>query len=448
MERTVQNVLPPGRYGLYFALLGLGMLLQVVADAGLQLYNVRTLAGHRQLLAKYFPYFLGLKLLLGVVFFALLLVVGWGLGYRGEAVTLLLLAGGVQFANSLVLYLRSNLAGLGRYGLETWFSVADKSFVILTVGALLIWAPGELTVARFAGLQLLGWLLTAGGLLVVVADRLPRRRPRFDRAKLFLLLRGGLPFALAAFLATAYTRADAVMIERLLPDGPTAADHYAAGYRLLDALNTFGWLTAGLLLPMFARRHGRGEDLRPLLRSGTHLLVAGGLLAAVPLFTYATSITELLYDFAEPRTGVILGWLALSFVAQCAGYAYGSLLSATGFIGRVNYVFVAGILLNVGGNLWALPRYGAAGAAVVTLLTQAFVAVVQAVLAHRWLGLPSGAVDWGRLADLGAGLAGLACGLGAVGWPWWLEILGLGLAGAGLAGGLGLVRAEDFRKFV
>ncbi|MEM6771591.1 MAG: polysaccharide biosynthesis protein, partial [Bacteroidota bacterium] len=45
VERTVQNILPEGDYGLYFSLLGLGMLLQVIADFGLQLYNSKELAG-------------------------------------------------------------------------------------------------------------------------------------------------------------------------------------------------------------------------------------------------------------------------------------------------------------------------------------------------------------------------------------------------------------------
>ena len=80
VERTVQNSLPEGDYGLYFALLGLGMLFQVIADFGLQLFNSRELAGHLHLLAQYFPYFVGLKLLLGSLFIAILLAEGIALG--------------------------------------------------------------------------------------------------------------------------------------------------------------------------------------------------------------------------------------------------------------------------------------------------------------------------------------------------------------------------------
>lgn len=443
VERVVQNTLPEGDYGLYFALLGLGMLLQVVADFGLQLYNSRVLAGHRQLLAKYFPYFIGLKLLLGSAFFLLLLPVGFALGYRGTALYLLAVAGAVQFFNSLVLYLRSNLSGLGKYALDGWFSILDKSLMILTVGGILVFAPTELTILRFAGLQLMSWAITAALLVLVVRDRLPRKRPKFRRATFLALLKGGAPYALAVFLATAYTRTDAIMIERLLADGPTAASHYAAGYRLLDALNMIGWLLAGLLIPMYARLHAQQESLEPLLRFSVQLLLAGSVCAAVPLALYAQPIVALLYDFAEPRTGHILLFLAGSFVAQCLNYAYGALLSATGFIGRMNRIYALGILLNLGGNWLVLPQYGAAGAAAVTLLTQGFIAVTQAVLAHRWLGLPARGIGWGKTLLLFTLLC--TCGLALLhfGIPWLMGCIGLGLGGLLLAFFLDLI---DFRQ--
>lgn len=445
IERVVQNLLPEGEYGLYFSLLGLGMLLQVVADFGLQLYNSRNLAGHRQLLAKYFPYFIGLKLVLGSAFFLVLLVVGWLLGYRGAEISLLAIAGAIQFFNSIVLYLRSNLSGLGKYALDGWFSICDKSLMILSVGAILLFAPEELTVYRFAGLQLLSWGITAILLVLAIGGRLPRKLPRFQRATFGALLKGGAPFALAVFLATAYTRLDAVMIERLLSDGAAAADHYAAGYRLLDAMNMIGWLLAGLLIPMYARLHTRKERVLPLLQFSVQLLLAGSLCAAVPLAFYAEEVIYLLYDFAEARTGWILTWLALTFVAQSLNYAYGSLLSATGFIGRMNKIYALGIVLNLGGNWLVLPHYGAPGAAAVTLLTQGFIALVQAALAHRWLELPAGGIAWGRLLLLLTALC--TCGLALirlVELPWLPSFFLLGTGGFLLAMALRLIEPKRF----
>ncbi|SEQ75478.1 oligosaccharide flippase family protein [Neolewinella agarilytica] len=444
VERMVQNLLPEGDYGLYFALLGLGMLLQVVADFGLQLYNSRELSGDREQLAQYFPYFIGLKIILGAAFFLVLLPVGWWLGYRGAEIYLLLIAGAVQFFNSVVLYLRSNLSGLGKYALDGWFSIMDKSLMILSVGGLLLFAPEELTITRFAGLQLASWGVTAVLLVVAIRDRLPRKLPRFDRATFGKLLRGGAPFALAVFLATAYTRTDAIMIERLLVDGAEAASHYAAAYRLLDALNMVGWLLAGLLIPMYARLQAEGKDEKPLLKFSVQLLLAGSVCAAVPLAFYSQPIVDLLYDFAESRTGLILLFLACSFVAQCLNYAYGSLLSARGFIGRMNKIYALGIVLNLGGNWLVLPIYGAPGAAAITLLTQSFIAVTQAVLAHRWLNIPAGTIAWWKTLLFATIFA--SCGLAFYHFaplPWLPACLLLGVLGLGGASLSGLI---DWRQ--
>lgn len=444
IERTVQNRLPEADYGLYFSLLGLAMILQVIADCGLQLYNSRTISGHRQLLAKYFPYFIALKAVLGVIFFVAVLLGGWALGYRRWEVGLLLLVATGQFLNSLVLYLRSSLAGLGRYALDSWFSILDKVLMIALIGSLLYFAPECLTIRLFAGTQVLCWLVTALALGILLRGKLQRWRPKFHGPTLALLLRGGAPYAIAILLMAAYTRTDAIMIERLLPDGAAAAGHYAAGYRLLDALNTVGWLLTGLLLPMYARLHARREDLSELLRFSVHLLVGGGILVGIAVAAFAEPIVGLLYDFAEPRTATILFFLGLAFIAQCLNYAYGGLLGATGLIGRMNYVFASGILLNVAGNLWVLPRYGAPGAAAVTLVTQSFVALVQAGLAHRWLGLAASTVGWGRLLLLGLLVALTALGVTAylpAGW-----VIRLVVVTAAGAGWLFLLRLLNLRE--
>lgn len=438
VERVVQNTLPEGEYGLYFSLLGLGMLLQVVADFGLQLYNSRELSGDRERLAAWFPHFFGLKLILGSAFFPLLLLVGWWMGYRGDEMSLLVLAGAIQFFNSIVLYLRSNLSGLGRYALDGWFSIFDKALVILVVGGWLLLTPETLTIFRFASVQLMAWGITAIGLVVAIWDRLPHKKPAFDPQKMRELLKGGAPFALAVFLTVAFSQVDAVMVERLLPDGDVQAGHYAAGYRLLNAMNMVGWLLAGLLIPMYARLTAAGESVQPLLRFSARLLFVGSVCLVVPLFLTAQPVVELLYDFANESTGLILMALSLTFVAQCVNYAYGSLLSATGLIGRMNYVYVVGVVINIGGNWLLLPAYGAVGAAIMTLVTQSFISLTQLILAHRWLGIPVSAVGPTPplLFALLLGTCGLALMALQVSWVVSFVLLGGGGLFAAISSGL------------
>lgn len=446
VEREVQNALPEGQYGLYFSLFNFSMLLQLVADFGLQLYNSRNLAGYRHLLTKYFPYFLGLKLALALAFLLALFVGAVVLGYPVAIWGLLLIIGLNQLLMSLLLFLRSNLTGTGRYRADSWISVVDKVLMLLLVGGLLLFARDHLTVFTFAGAQTLSWLfsvLLAGSLL---AGSLPRFLPRWNRAIAYSLLRKSAPFALAVFLMTAYTRTDAVMIERLLPDGRAQADHYAAAYRLLDAVNMLGYLLSGLLLPMFARLIAQKESVHALLRLSLPTVLAGALVLTIPMAYYATPIVYQLYDFADARTAAMLAILIFSFVAMCTNYVYGALLGAADELKRMNRIFAWGCGINIVGNLLVLPRYGAVGAAAVTTFTQSFIAIAQAILAHRQLHIPAGLLPWGRLLLLLTSLLGLNLLL--------LPLLGLAyywLIALGLLGGLGLtflLGALDVRQWM
>jgi O-antigen/teichoic acid export membrane protein len=83
IDRTVQNTLPEGEYGLYFTLFNFAFLFQVVSDFGLHNFNARHVAQSRHLLGKYFPHLFSLKLLLGLGFFLLLALVGGTMGFSG-----------------------------------------------------------------------------------------------------------------------------------------------------------------------------------------------------------------------------------------------------------------------------------------------------------------------------------------------------------------------------
>lgn len=394
VEREVQNILPAGQYGLYFSLFNLSMLLQLLADFGLQLYNSRNLSGHRQLLTKYFPYFLGVKLLLGAFFFLALFTTGYWLGYNRMAFALLCIVGINQLLMSLLLFLRSNLTGMGRYRTDSWVSVLDKLLMLLLVGGLLLFARQQLSVYSFALAQTLSWFISVLVVFVLLKKQLVNWRPKWKPAQYRSLLRKSFPFAMAVFLMTAYTRIDAVMIERLLADGALQADHYAAAYRLLDAVNMFGYLISGLLLPMFARLLSQDESPHPLLQLSLPTVLAGALIVSLPLAVWAKPLVYWLYDFADDRTGQILALLIFSFTAMCVNYVYGALLGAANELKRMNYIFTLGCLINLLGNWWVLPHYGAVGAAAITTLTQSFIALAQAILAHQRLRLSLGIFPW------------------------------------------------------
>jgi O-antigen/teichoic acid export membrane protein len=388
IDRTVQNVLPPADYGLYFTLFNFSWLFQIFADFGLQNYNSRELAQARGRLVKYFPHLLLLKLALCGLYLLVVLGVGVLWGYERVAIGLLAMIGLNQALQSLQLYLRSNLAGLGFYRADSVVSVLDKAFVILICGGLLIGLP-QFRIEYFVLSQTAAWLLTMGLTYGLLRSRLRGIRLQWRPRTLLVLLRRSAPFALVVFLMTIYTRIDAVMLERLHPEGRVEAAVYAMGYRLLDAANVFGFAVAGLLLPMFARQLAKREDVRPLLFGSGGAVLVVAVMAALVIGRWATEVITFLYVNGGPRGGVVLQYLMVAFVATSGGYVFGTFLTAAGKLRRLNGLFLLGILLNVGLNWWLIPTQGAIGAALATAGTQWLILGGQLLIASRMWSQPA-----------------------------------------------------------
>jgi O-antigen/teichoic acid export membrane protein len=60
---------------------------------------------------------------------------------------------------------------------------------------------------------------------------------------------------------------DVFMLDRLIPDEGYEAGVYASTFRLFDAGNSFTYLFAVLLLPMFSRLISLNEPIKNLFRS-------------------------------------------------------------------------------------------------------------------------------------------------------------------------------------
>ncbi len=405
VDLTVQNTVGPERYGLFFALFNFTYLFQIINDFGIQNYNNRLIAQHRSLVHRFLPRILSLKLVLALLYFAAILLGARLAGYGQQYDRLLLMIGGIHLIFGVLFYMRTNLSGLGFYRRDSIISALDKLLMILLCGVLL-GTPrlrAQFRIEWFIGAQTLSYLLSIGWALVFLGPRVRSLRLRFEPRFWRLILRESYPFALVIFLMTLYTRIDGVMIERLLANGEYEAGVYAAGYRLLDALNMIGFLFAGLLLPMFARLLKEGQPVAPLAGFSFRLIWAGSITAAASAYFFQQPVMQLLYTGADAYWGEVMGILLLTFVAVSGTYIWGTLLTANGNLRLLNRLLLLGVVGNVVLNLALIPTYRALGAAVATVLTQFALLLAQLILAQRAFGLDW---RWGAVARVG-GFAGL-----------------------------------------
>lgn len=432
IDRTVQNTVSESDYGLYFALFNFTFLFQIVNDFGIQNYNSRNIAQHRQLLVKYVPNFIVLKGSLSLVYLVLVLGFGWWAGYTLPHFSLLLFIAFNQILFSLVLYLRSNVTGLGHYRLDSLLSVTDRLLLILICGFLL-WGnvlPGPFRIEWFVWAQTTSLGITALLALGIVFRRLPRLSLKLRPAFLRYLLRASAPYALSIFLMSAYYRLDGIMIEQLLSDGAREAGLYASAYRLYEAANMVGFLFAGLLLPIFSRMLKEQSLIAPLVYFSFKLIVMSGIILLLSVWSYSTEIMQLLYESGSVYSGRILFYLCGSYLAVSGTYVFGTLLVAGGHTRQLNYVFAIGLAINLTLNLLLIPSMKAEGAAMATLATQIFIIGGELFVARQRLQLTIPWSVWGQLAGAAALLSGVAWSMRLwvnVAWYWsFLIILGVG----------------------
>ena len=402
VDLGVQNAVGTAAYGRYATWYAFALLFGVVYDLGLHNYNAIAVSRDPASLRERLPVTLSLKLVLSLAFGALVVGAAYAAGARGRDLGLAALAAAYHAALSLWQLLRTNLGAQGRHRVNSLLGVVDKALLVLGLGAVLLvpaWRAG-LTVEGFFAAQLAA--LGVATALTLAATRLApgQRWWRWDWAAARGLVAAALPYGLVLLLTTAFTRLDVVMVEALAPAGrgDFAAGVYAAAYRLLDAVNVAGVLLAGLLLPMLTQAVARREPAAALMRQASGYLLAVGIGVAAWTSLHGPALAGALYAEAAEASGRVLAWLMWSGLGVGLAYVHGSYLLARGRLRALNVTFAVALAANLALNAWLIPRYGPAGAAAATVVTQGGVGALEAGLARRLEGEAVVPAAWRLLA--------------------------------------------------
>ena len=389
IDRTVQNVVGAEQYGFYFALFNFSLILNILLDLGITNYNNRNISQNESGLTLNFSNIFTLRLILGVFYFVVSMAAAWLCNYNSHQLAMLMFLTFNQFLLALILYLRSNLAGLQLFKTDSIMSVLDR-VVMIVICSLLLW--GNITsqpfrIEWFVYAQTGAYLLTAAVAFVLVFIHAPTFRPTFNLQFSLEVLRKSFPFALLTLLMSLYNRIDSVMLERLLPDGKVQAGIYAQAFRISDACCMFALLFANLLLPMFSRMIKQRENVAGLLKLSTVAMAVPVVAGAAACVFYRGQVMDLLYSNHVAESAPIFALLISGFVTISMVYIYGTLLTANGSLRQLNIVAFCGMVFNIAMNFVLIPRYGALGAAIVSLATQSLTAFAQIAIAFSIFGL-------------------------------------------------------------
>lgn len=392
IDRNVQLRTGYEQYGAYQALFNLGLIFQILLDFGLTQYSGKKIAAHPTRIRYLFSSMFWLRLLLGLAYAVIVFAFALLLGYRAAQLSLLSGVLGIQFLNSMLVFLRSNVAALQYFKMDGLLAVVDRVLMILLCGSLLLFSGffGAFQIEWFVWSQIICYFIAALLAFVVLLRISPAGIHFYFRPGLFKsVFRESMPFALLVLLMSVYMRSDSVMIERVCgASGRYQAGLYASAFRLLDVCNIFGLMFAGVLLPVFARMIARKESVAPIVKLSVNIMMPLSFIVAVVSLFWGNQIMEWLYHQQDAGQGTLFALLMWSFPPYCLMYIYSTLLTAKGSLARLNILSAGVVVLNLTLHYILISAFQAKGAAITVLVCEWLVAAGVIVSAHQLFGLP------------------------------------------------------------
>lgn len=389
IDRVVQNSVGPETYGPYFAVFNYSFIFNVILDFGINNFNNRAISRNNKRVGEYMYNLVLVKVVLCFVYLAVTFGAAAWWGIKSEQARMLFFLCLNQILLSGILYFRSSIAALQMFKIDSFVSVFDRLLTIIFCLVLLYAEPfkSNFNIMWFIYAQSVALFITMliGALVLVGKTKIHVKLWRWKYTR--SILWKSAPFAMLGLMMGIYSRIDAIMIQNMLPETNDINAYetgvYAAGFRMLDAINMFGYMFATLLLPLFASMIRKRQNIQPLVALSSDLLYVGSVGIGAVCFFFSKDIMLMLYPKSTAYWWDVFAWLMLTFIPIASVYVYGTLLTAYGNLKMLNSIAIAGAVFNIVVNLYMIPAYGAWGATIATLITQGLVALAHIVVATR-----------------------------------------------------------------
>ena len=257
------------------------------------------------------------------------------------------------------------------------YTVIAKNCVFLLMALVkVVFILSHASVILFAWIALAETVL--GGVGLIFAYRHLGRKLTEWRSTLSCCLRllgDSWPMILSGFSVAIYMKIDQVMLGDMAGNG--AVGIYTSATKLTEIWYMVPMVIVSSVFPAIVQSREQDEQLyyRRITRLFS-LMAAASLPIAIPVSLCSSWVVKLLYGAGYQAAGPVLAvhiWASL-FVFY--GVAQGS-WDLTENLTRLAMVrIVIGAIVNILLNLWLIPVYGALGAAVATVVSQALAAVI------------------------------------------------------------------------
>jgi len=400
IDAEVQNTVGDAEYGIYFSLLNFSFLFNILLDFGINNFTTKNVAQHPEAASNYLNKVLTFRFILFGLYAVVSYAIAYLLNWDNREIYLLSFLILNQFIITLIAYARSHFGGLLMFRTDAIISVLDRFLLIIFCG-ILLYVPmtdAPFRIEWFIWIQTVCYAITLAVAAIMLFSKFGVPKLKFNPAFSYSIIKKSFPYALLIFLMMIYTRIDSVMVERMLINGQAEAGYYAKGFRLLNALFMFAMIFSSLLFPIFSKMFKKKENVLPLLSTASKLLIGGSIMIAIVSFFNSEYILGLIYTEDLKESNLPFQLLMFSFIGMCSTIVFGTLLTARGDMKFLNTVSMIGIVINITINSFLIPKYGAGGAAIATVITQSLISLIQFIYTANLLKMRFTVISIGRFS--------------------------------------------------
>lgn len=352
-------------YGSYLLITSVWLLLDSAVDFGSKVIGVKE-ASSKNFTERNGVYVqvAWFRCLASLLFF----IVGLGVilfwpGFDGleiEALMALLMIGFTAMAGSLEIIFQTEM----RMDLKVW---GDIVFPLIFV-VFLWFTKDEISLFWVFGVYLGARILSLGlGLSLVKKITNKIKLVSIDKSFLKNFLKETWPMGVYMILFSGYDRAvDSVLIKQMI--GVTDLAYYGLAYKIYGNLIQPAYFLINSVFPLMS---GKTENKRKLFWQTTGLMFLGALIVAPTIYLLSPVIIKVLAGGEFVASIKILRILLVAMVFAYLGHLVGFTLIAKGKQKLILFIGIISLIVNIGGNLLFIPRFGIVGAAWVTVVTEA-----------------------------------------------------------------------------
>ena len=358
------NLVGTAGYGAFsFVFVGGLILLQPALDLGLnQLITKCVSRGNTEVVRLSFR----IKGLTALGLIPLVLIIGWWLEV---SLILLVTVLGFFLFNTLQQSLFGILRGLEDLRPESFTVALQNLLACAVLGFFVFQQIAEpwigsliLMLTRFAGT-----IFVSGIIWKKYLSNLKKNKTVTLVLEQSQLLREAVTLGLVLFLIQFYFRIDTIMLGVL--SSKSEVGLYSVAFNLMEGTFFIPTIVMDAIFPGLSKV----KQFSASFRKGLLLLTLSGIAGGAVVFLFAESIILWFFAAEFQNSADILKILAFAIPLVFWGYLMTQSLVALDHNRIYLLITASGLLLNVLLNFWLIPEYGASGAAIATVITEALI---------------------------------------------------------------------------